>query len=532
MKFSDLEERRHSQAIQGYCPEKTGGTRDPAAPLEGYGSTPLAQTAPRLDRRTRPRPDWPNLAAEALCSCPGSSAVTRDEQPPAGAPSLEGKRPKPAGSSRHGSGHPEWGSTPLVDLSRSLVKCGMMAGWVLACGVEPVQTDTGGVPGAGEGSCPSGAVVVLSDYASSQVALVGLDGTVLSESLVSSASSETHGLAYPLSGAVVLPSARPSSGSVVLIDRYGTNVITWIDPETAAVTRQMAVGTGFESNPQDYLEVGEGRAYVTRWGENAGAGREAFDPGSDVLILDTVQRSLIGRVELPRQDDLPPRPSRMARVGEQAIVVLQRLSLDFETMGPSQLVGIDLAADRVIWTQELAGLRNCEAPRLSPSAKRLAIACSGQLTPEGAAVNLDESGLALLDVEVLPPTLVSRFPASQLVGAALQGDLRFVSEELVLVKTQTPLHGQGNNALYSVSLLDGSTSLLLEARPESDGSGKGWVFGDVFCAPGCSPHCLLADADRSVLQPIDFSQPSNPQLVVSLTVAPRTGLPPRSLGAW
>jgi hypothetical protein len=402
----------------------------------------------------------------------------------------------------------------------------------LGCGVEPVQKDTGGVSGAGDTSCPNGAAVVLSDYASSQVALLGLDGTVLSESFISSASSQTNGLAYPLSGSVGLPSARPGSGSVVLIDRYGTNVITWLDPETAAVTRQMTVGTGFESNPQDYLEVGAGRAYVTRWGENGGAGREPFDAGSDVLILDLDQRSLAGRIELPRQDEFPPRPARMVRVGEQALVVLQRLSLDFQSMGTSQLMGIDIAADRVSFTQELEGLKNCEAPRLSPSGKRLAIACSGRLTPEGASANLDESGVVLLDVEVLPPTLVAKLPASQLVGAALQGDLRFVSDSLLLVKTQTALGGQGNNALYSVSLPEGSARLLLEAHPDSDGSGKGWVFGDIFCAPGCSPVCLLADADLSVLQRIDFSQPANPALAEPLTIAPRTGLPPRNLGAW
>src|SRR5690606_35822633 len=87
-------------------------------------------------------------------------------------------------------------------------------------------------------------------------------GETQSASIISTASSETDGLAFALSGDVALPSAPADSGHLVLLDRFGTNVVSWIDPATAEVVSQLPVGTGFESNPQDYVEFGE-RAFIS-----------------------------------------------------------------------------------------------------------------------------------------------------------------------------------------------------------------------------------------------------------------------------
>jgi hypothetical protein len=97
--------------------------------------------------------------------------------------------------------------------------------------------------------CDQGTVVLLTDYTSTQIALSTLDGTTLSPAFLSTASMKASGLAFALSGDVALPNVTPASGSVVLMDRYGTNVITWADPSSAKVFAQLPVGIGFESNP-------------------------------------------------------------------------------------------------------------------------------------------------------------------------------------------------------------------------------------------------------------------------------------------
>src|SRR5690606_42075462 len=62
--------------------------------------------------------------------------------------------------------------------------------------------------------CPSGAVVLLTDYVSTQVALSDLSGRTQSASFLSTGSTRTDGLAFALSGDVALPSARPVSNQI------------------------------------------------------------------------------------------------------------------------------------------------------------------------------------------------------------------------------------------------------------------------------------------------------------------------------
>src|SRR5512142_202362 len=139
----------------------------------------------------------------------------------------------------------------------------LMAGLLFACQNASPNRGTGGIDldasiigrdSDASVKCPLGIAARLGDpnYMASQVALTALDGTVLSASFISTASAQTDGLAFALSGDTALPNTAPASGRIVVIDRYGTNVLTWVDPSTARVQAQLSVGTGFESNPQDY----------------------------------------------------------------------------------------------------------------------------------------------------------------------------------------------------------------------------------------------------------------------------------------
>lgn len=406
-----------------------------------------------------------------------------------------------------------------------LTSCAFLVG----CNVE---TTSGGDRGTGvaedpDSVCPNGITVLLSDYLSTLVTLGRMDGSTQSASFLSTGSAKTDGLSFALSGDVVLPSTRPRSGRVVLIDRFGTDVITWAAPSTAKVLGQLPVGTGFESNPSDYLELESGEAFVTRWGENGDPGRQDYDRGGDVLLVDSRSFEVTGSIELPRHDDLPPRPSSLVRLGDFLWVTLDRISIDFADTGEAELAGISLTSHAVEFVLRLSGLKGCGRPAPSPSGALLAVACSGALTRTGEVPDPSQSALVLLDATQTPPVELRRLAASTLAGGgALQSGVAFASENLLLLKTQTELGSSDDNRWLALDLAHDQVRTLLQAG--ASGRGLGAVYGGMSCAPGCSDICLLADADRGVLQRVRISGDEG-ELLSPIRVENRIGLPPRDL---
>jgi hypothetical protein len=378
-------------------------------------------------------------------------------------------------------------------------------------------------------ACDRGVTVVLSDYTSTQIALSGLDGTTLSAAFLSSASTKTSGVSYALGGDVVVPTATPSSGRVVLIDRYGTNVLTWADPTTAKVLAQLPVGTGFESNPQDYLEIDDTRAYVTRWGDNPKPGSMPFDTGSDVLVIDTRAPKILSSIAMPEAAGLPPRPSGMLQVGDTTLVVLQRLSDDFKSEGETQLVGIRAGA--VAWTYTLTHMIGCGRISRSPSGKTIALSCAGQLATDGTVVDPTATGIITLDVTSLPPKELRRYAIVDQLPDGAADQLAFASESLVIGKTQTILGGASDNRAFSLDLGSGKVTTLLTANKDASGKGKGIVYGTVRCAIGCGDVCLMADADVGKLQRWSIGAGGLTPMA-AMTVETSVGLPPISLGGF
>lgn len=397
------------------------------------------------------------------------------------------------------------------------------------CGVDSTGQNTGGTDESGTAECAAGVNIVLSDYLSTQVALTNLEGEVQSESLVSTASTMTDGLAFALSGDVALPSSRTTSGNVVLLDRYGTNVISWVDPKSAEVVAQLPVGTGFESNPQDYLEISESIAVVSRWGQNSAPGSQAYDDGGDLIFIDLKKHEISSSIVIAPQDDLPPRPGSLTLVGEEVLVTLDRIAVDFSKTGDAMIVGVDINREKVAWQQTLKGLKACGKVVLSPDAKTLALACTGALDTAGDTEDLSQSALLLFDAARRPLKELARFKAEDLLGDALQGSVAFADNTHVLLKTQTPWGGKGNNRVFSLDLDTGDTEVLLEARADDDGKGKGIVFAGLSCAPGCSNVCLMADADRGVVQRFQFSEDSGFELLKAVKVEETVGLPPQGI---
>jgi hypothetical protein len=368
--------------------------------------------------------------------------------------------------------------------------------------------------------CPRAFAVASSDYQSTNVSIVSPNGTVLSESIVSSGSAPP-GLTTALSGDVVFPSSATPSGRLVLVDRLVNSALTWFDVETASVIRQLSVATGFASNPYDYIEVTESKAYVTRYETNPIPGRQPFDEGGDALIVDTKAFSITGRISLATAEDgaYLPRPNRLIQVGSEVWVMLERWDADFKTVASSRIAGIDSSSDAISWSLDLPGADNCGGLARSPSGKRVAVSCSGKLaTPDDAG-----RALILIDATTSPPAELRRYPEADVLDSPFAPYLAFASEELLVGVAYGQDGGPRNDSLFTVNVDTGEVKVVLDA-------GAGFALGDVLCSPGCTDSCLLADANSKTVRVL---RTENGRLTEERAVAvdPSIGLPPRYLGA-
>lgn len=371
-----------------------------------------------------------------------------------------------------------------------------------ACNVSPAAT-TGGVDLPARGACPRGLAVVSSDFQSSEIALLAPSGAVKSAAFASSASTQASNLAAPLSGDLEAAFGRSRPNELVLIDRQGTNVLTFIDVATADVRAQLPVGTGFESNPQDYLELEPHLAFVPRLGENARPGREPFDAGSDLLLIDPSAAVIIGSLPMPRRNGFLPNPVAVRKLGDELLVTLHHAKSDFSAVADSEIVAFSAADQSLRYRLTLSGLRNCGAVEASPAGQLLAVACSSHLDRNGAVTDLAGSGLVLLDPSHSPPVELRRSSALELVGGSIQSSVEFVNERVLLLKSQTALGAAADNQLFALDLERGTTELLATAERAEGARGFGIALGGMSCRAECGDPCFVADASRGELLRFD-----------------------------
>jgi hypothetical protein len=373
------------------------------------------------------------------------------------------------------------------------------AAWLLlGCNVTAAST-TGGVDLPARGDCPRGVAVVSSDFQSSELALLTPAGSVKSAAFLSSASTAATSLAAPLSGDIGVASARSRPGELVIVDRFGTNVLTFVDTRTAIVRAQLPIGTGFEANPQDYVELSEHLALVPRLGENASPGRQPFDAGSDVLVVDPSVPRIIDAWPMPRKDGYLPNPVALTPLGADVLVTLHHARANYSDMAESELVAISIVDQRLRYRLPLSGLKNCGRAQPSPSGSVLAVACSAFVDRNGAVAEPAASGLVLLDARPPQPVELARFAALELAGGPIQSGIEFVSERVVLFKTQTALGADRDNQLFSLDLETGEARLLATAARDESALGVGIAFGGMSCHAGCGDPCLVADLSRGKL---------------------------------
>ena len=367
-------------------------------------------------------------------------------------------------------------------------------------------------------------MVVDTDYQSSNVALLGQDGQVLSSSLVSSGSGAT-GLSSPLSGDTIVP-GPVSHGRVVVIDRDSA-VVSWVEPAKARVAAQLSVATGFYSNPQDYVEVTPQRAYVPRLEQNPHPGREPFDAGNDVLVIDPDTPRIVGRIDLMpamKGEDRKylPRANREVIADGTLYVLLSAYTADFSDSAESRVVAIDTSTDRIVDVLVLPGLHGCAAMALSPAGDTLAVSCSGMFEHSSTST-VGESGVALVKLGAsLSPG--KRFAAADIGHGPLAFGIGWAGAH-TLVVTSFGRFADASGPARQDSLLEldtasGDARVLL--------GSDAFALGEVRCVAGSV--CFAADAARRVVD--RFAVGPDGQLGSARAVHTDTsiGLPPRYLG--
>jgi hypothetical protein len=398
-----------------------------------------------------------------------------------------------------------------------------------ACDVPDRTVDSGGVDLEAT-ACGRGTAVVQSDYSSSNVSLLDSAGVVRSASFISSGSARA-GLGLALSGDVVLPSMPMLGDHLVLIDRYPAAVLSWVRLETAEVEAQLSVATGFASNPHDYATISEDRAYVLRFESNPNPGREPFDGGGDVLVIDPTRPAIADRIDLgPALGQEPtrmqPHPERIVVVGGTAYVTLSVFTADYLESAASRLVAIDPETNAVSQVLTLDGLYGCAGVAVAPAQDELAVACTGDW---GGDSSPDLAGSAVVRIGIAGSLAeIARYPARDLQQGPLGFAISYADADRLLVVSFGGFDEAGavsdRDELVEIELGTGS------ARPILRASGDPFTLGDLVCSHACS-ICLLADAGLGVVHRIAVTSASViPERFIS--VERSIGLPPREIGQF
>ncbi len=403
----------------------------------------------------------------------------------------------------------------------------------LHCNIESVVQGPIGVPkddastpdGSVAPNCGSALAICMSDFQSTNVSVISLDGKVLSSSIISSGSA-SPGISAPLSGDVVLPFASPLSGELVLIDRFANSTLTWVAPGTATVRTQLNVGTGFPSNPRDYVEVEPGVAYISRYEKNAKSGATAFDQGDDVIVVDTKTPKITGSIAFPPVSDEPTiqnRPDRLLKVGNKVWVSLQRLSGDFHSAGIARIGVID--ANKNVTTFTLDGLKNCSTLSPSPNGKQVIVACSGSYDfakPDFKRM-ISESAIVIFDATSDAPKEIARIAATT---ASFGPNVTHASDRYLLATLNGDGDSKVNERIVGVDL-ESKTVKDLYTSTSTFGD-----VGDVRCATLCGGKCFATTTITSSL--LTFTLGADGFVAgtpVTFPEAPAK-LPPRYMGGY
>lgn len=384
----------------------------------------------------------------------------------------------------------------------------------LACDVPVLRPD--------EVGADAGLVVAATDSVqSANIGMMDSEGQVLSSSVFSTATA-TADFSTALGGDLAFPSTPSPSSEIVILDRFPSSVVTWLDTSSARVRDQVSVATGFAANLHDYVPFEVNKAFVTRFDSNPVPGREAFDAGGDILLLDPESARITGRIDvsatLPAADGYFAHPDRARLLNGRIYVVVPYYDTRHRS-GPSYVAVLNPASEQIEETVLLEGVTGCSGLDASPDAASLAIACSGSWQGTSQAQTGTSAIVGLATTPQLHEIWRVRTRDSQ---RAYGFAVSFASPSQVLASLIGNLGPPVVND--SVVLLDiehGTATPLLE----SDGKPASLNVGPCLRE---TRQCFIADASRSQVVRVAVSADGGYSLVRFDWRDP-LGLPPRQL---
>ncbi len=391
-------------------------------------------------------------------------------------------------------------ATPLWSLS-PLVLALTAVGLTPACSDEP-PCPPADLPQAGP---EARWAVVTSDYLSTAVGLLREDGTVLEEAWVDSGSAPA-GIVAALSGDVALPSAPSGSGELLVIDRFGVDVVSRFDLRTGTVLSQArtqlgaeAGGGGFRSNPQDARVTDGGALFVSRFAPNPDPSAPPLDQGNDLVELDAegpVRRIDFGPLNVDAGGTLTyARPGRIARLGDYWVVGLGRLSADFMTAGPGAVAVLDSLdspdESRSLAALLLPDLANCPEVRQSPTGDSVFVVCSGDTFTSTTATRRDRAGVVRIVLGPDGPALAEVYRAAEDPAGPVPSGAPVPLDDARVVVVSAGDAARAD-ALFTVDL----ASLTHQRWHEA---GNAFVLGTGAFDPGTN-RLLMPDADEGLLR--------------------------------
>lgn len=312
--------------------------------------------------------------------------------------------------------------------------------------------------------------IVMSDYASSAVAIVGDDGVVRAPWIDSG--TRPPELVAALSGDVVLARVMPEPGALVLIDRYQTDVLTRVpfDAPLTMTQHDLRGGrtSGSSPNPQDVLALADDRWLVSRFNPAEDPSAPELARGNDVAVLDATH-TLVDRIELGADLTVEgvtyfARPAGLARVdGGLVLVGLARLSsLTLRLTGPGAIALLD-PSTRHTEVLELDDVSNCTSVVPFEDDDRRALAlCRGDAFGEdetrSGIVEVAIDGGSLVEVRRFAPSIDASMPPPS------NGLVVLDAERAVYVSSGSVIEGRVDQ-LIELDLTTAGARVITESTP-------------------------------------------------------------------
>jgi len=379
--------------------------------------------------------------------------------------------------------------------------------------------------------------VLSSDFSSSSIAMLDADFVTIDESWLSSGTMYP-GLVATLSGDVVLPNRQAGDGTVAVIDRFFTDVVTRFFVPSGNLNGQLRTqghtgDSGFSSNPQDFIYVDSDSAWVPRYESNLNPAAIAENQGNDLFEVNPSDMSATNaRIDLSSLDttatagtgdeavevDVFARPSRGVLVGSRIVVGLDRISANFDAAGLGMVAVVDLE-DESVEGLELPGLKSCGRTVPVPGEpSKLVVACVGFAQPFGDEPQVRaSSGISLLDVGEDGVTIEELWPVADDPESAIAINFAVAIDAQRVVAVASGNFATTSDRLYLVDLATGAQELVHE-------SSDSFVIGESAYDPD-SEMLYVPDAAQNAV--LEFAAEEGGFVEVgAVIVAPGIGLPP------